>query len=166
MSDSMMAIGYVVVEKRDKQTGEVTYHETFKNQITNYALTQVAAMWAGQKVNTPTMISLGTGSPPNGQIGTTPNDTGLWNEFSGSRQQVDYATVWLSYYTQFSATYQANQILGTYDATNNPTSQISLTEAGLWDGYGNLWSHVQLSGVTHDSNSILSIQWQVLQQGN
>lgn len=46
------------------------------------------------------------------------------------------------------------------------TKQISITEAGLFDNNGNLWSHVPLSGVTHDNTTTLSIQWQILQQGN
>jgi hypothetical protein len=57
-------------------------------------------------------------------------------------------------------------VLGAYDAVTNPTSSIALTEAGLWDASGQLWSHVALTGVTHDSTSQLSIIWQVLHNGN
>lgn len=164
--DSIKAIGFVRVIKRDARTGEVLQDQLFKNQITNFALQQAAAMWAGQTVATPTMIAVGTGSPPQGQTGTTPNDTALWNEYSGSRKQVDYASTWLNYYTQFSVTYNQNEVLGTVDPQNNPTGQITLTEAGLFDANGNLWSHVMLNGVTHDNTSTLSIQWYVMQQGN
>lgn len=164
--DSVTAVGTVRVTKRDLKTGEVIFDQTFKNQITNFARQQAALLWAGQVVATPSMIAVGTGSPPTGTSGTTPNDTALWNEFSGSRKQVDYASPWLSYYTQYSVTYQQTEVLGTVDPQNNPTGSITLTEAGLFDANGNLWSHVALNGVTHDNTSTLSIQWQILQQGN
>lgn len=164
--DSLTAVGMVRVIKRDIRTGEITFDKWFKNQITNFARSQAAAMWAGQIVATPTQIAVGIGSPPDGQTGTTPNDTTLWNELAGTRKQVDYATTWLSYYTQYSVTYQQNEAIGTIDPQNNPTGLITLTEAGLFDATGQLWSHVALNGVTHDNTSTLSIQWQILQQGN
>lgn len=350
MNDTMTAVGNVLVTKTDIETGKVVYEKWFKNQITNYARQQAASAW-GQSVNQvsptfPSMISVGTGSPSGGITGTTPNDTALWSEVDGSRVNVDYAQVWMQYYTQFSATYQQTQVLmpninfsdamteytgstssnwtliagsvtygsngvtlnsnnsniqsnnavgidasttqaitaqatftipsssvsanflrlyqdgnnyytflfnyntieitkmvgGTYSAltngpvinwtagasytltlsldnngnmtasiyngttatgtaiatvtvidtslpgpfslqiggdanvvvsnfqavypNNDPVQTINLTEAGLWDNQGNLFSHVALTGVTHDNTSTLSIQWQVLQQGN
>lgn len=62
-----------------------------------------------------------------------------------------------------------NLVMSNVQATypNPDTSkQITLTEAGLFDVNGNLWSHVVLNGVTHDNTTTLSIQWQVLQNGN
>lgn len=169
MSDAMTAIGHVRVIKRDKKTGRVLFDKLFKNQITNHARIQMVLAW-GQTVNQvavtfPSMIAVGTGSPSAGQNGTTPNDTTLWAEFSGSRKNVDYAQQWLQYYVQYSVTYQQTEVLGTIDV-GNPTGSISITEAGLFDSAGNLFSHVQLNGVTHDNTSTLSIQWQILNQGN
>jgi hypothetical protein len=166
MDDSLQAVGTVRVVKTDIATGAVIYDKTFKNQLTNYARQQSAALWAGAGAYVPSKISVGTGSPPFGQTGTTPNDTGLWAEVSGSRKALDYATTWLQYYTQYSCTYTQSEVLGAYDAVTNPTSSIALTEAGLWDASGQLWSHVALTGVTHDSTSQLSIIWQVLHNGN
>lgn len=163
--DKVTAIGMVRVIKRDAKTGEVILDKTFKNQITNYARSQAAALWAGQSVPVPSKIAVGTGSPPSGQTGPTASDTALWNEISGSRKQIDYAQTWLGFYTQYSVTYQQTEVLGTI-TQQNPTGQITLTEAGLFDSTGGLWAHVMLSGVTHDNTSTLSIQWYVLQQGN
>lgn len=170
MNDKMTAEGWVRVFKTDNASGEVIYDKWFKNQITNYARQQAALAW-GQSVNAvaitmPSMISVGTGAPPSGTSGTTANDTALWGEVSDSRKSVDYAQQWLQYYTQFSVTYQQTEVLGTVDPSTNPTGTINLTEAGLWDSQGNLFSHVALNGVTHDNTSTLSIQWQVEQQGN
>lgn len=163
--DAITAVGSVRVIKRDARTGEVIFDEVFKNQITNFARGQAAALWAGQIVPVPSMIAVGTGSPPQGQTGTTANDTALWNECPGSRKQIDYAQPWLGYYTQYSVTYQQTEVLGTI-TQQNMTGQITLTEAGLFDVNGNMWAHVMLNNVTHDNTSTLSIQWMVLQQGN
>jgi hypothetical protein len=163
LMDSFEAIGHVRVTKHDKITGELVYDKTFKNQITNFARGQVALMWTGQIVEVPTMIAVGTGT---NAAGTQPSDAALWAEFSGSRKNVDYAMTFLNYYTQYSVTYDQTQVLGTVDQVNNPTAQISVTEAGLFDSNGNLWSHVALNGVTHDNTTTLSIQWQILQKGN
>jgi hypothetical protein len=165
LMDIAKAIGMVHVVKRNKNTGEITFDKTFKNQLTNYAVSQSAALWAGQQVVTPSMISVGTGAPSGGQTSTTPQDTALWSELPGTRKQIDYATVWLINYTQYSATYDQTMALGTVDPVNNPNGSIAITEAGLWDANGNLWSHVALN-VTHDNQSTLSIQWQILHQGN
>jgi hypothetical protein len=162
MSDSLEAVGHVLVTKRDKKTGEVVFEKLFKNQITNYARGQVAIMWTGTMVNTPSQIAVGTGSST---VGTSSNDTKLWTELTGTRQLVDYAATWLTYYVQYSVTYDQTEALGTV-TSGNPTGQITLTEAGLFDALGNLWSHVQLNGVTHDNTTTLSIQWQVLMKGN
>lgn len=157
MVDSLEAEGYVRVIKHDLQ-GNVVFDQLFKNQITNYARGQMALAW-GQSFNGvpmvfPSQIAVGTGSPASGQSGTTPNDTALWSELSGTRKTVDYAQQWLTYYIQYSVTYQTTEAQGT------------LTEAGLFDSIGNLFSHVQLNGVTHDNTSTLSIQWQILMKGN
>jgi hypothetical protein len=170
ITDGMEAIGYVRVIKRDIKTGKVIFDKLFKNQITNYARTQMVQAW-GQSVNGvipifPSQIAVGTGNPPSGQSGTSPSDSALWNEVSGSRKQVDYAQQWLNYYIQYSVTYQQTEVIGTVDLTNNPYGSINLTEAGLFDANGNLFSHVMLNGVTHDNTSTLSIQWQILQNGN
>lgn len=160
--DSMEAVGYVRVVKTDITTGAVVFDQTFKNQITNFARQQVALMWTGQVVPVPSKIAVGTGTGP----GTSPTDVSLWSEASGSRQNVDYAVTFLNYYVQYSVTYQQSEVLGIVDPVNNPTGQIAITEAGLFDGNGNLWSHVILNGVTHDNTTTLSIQWQILQKGN
>lgn len=168
--DWFEAEGRVRVIKRKFLTGEVIFDRLFKNQITNYARMQMVQAW-GQSVNGvfptfPSMIAIGTGSPPSGQNGTSPSDAALWNEFSGSRKQVDYAQQWLNYYIQYSVTYQNTELLGVVDPVNNPYGTINLTEAGLFDSQGNLFSHVMLNGVTHDNTSTLSLQWQILQKGN
>jgi hypothetical protein len=165
--DGSMAIGHVRVTKRDKVTGEITFDRTYKNQITNYAREQVALVWTGaQGVVFPSQIAVGVGAPPPDISGTTPNDTELWAELSGTRKLVDYATVWLTYYTQYSVTYQQNEAVDLSDPVNNPNGTVSITEAGLFDANGNLWSHVSLTDVVHDTTQTLSIQWQVLHQGN
>lgn len=170
LSDGLEAVGRVRVIKTDIKTGAVVFDQFFKNQVTNYARTQMVQAW-GQSVNGvypifPSKIAVGTGSPPSGQTGTSPNDSALWNEFSGSRLQVDYAQAWLTYYIQYAVTYDNTQVLGTLDPTNNPTASINLTEAGLFDVNGKLFSHVMLNGVSHDNTSTLSIQWQIQQNGN
>lgn len=163
--DTLNTAGFVRVIKRDLETGRVIFDELFKNRITNFARQQSALLWTGTVVQTPTMIAVGTGNPPAGQTGTTPNDTALWSELSGTRKTVDAVTAWLSYYSQYTVTYLQNEAIGTVNA-QNPTGLITLTEAGLFDASGNLWAHVALNGVTHDNTSSLSIIWQVLHQGN
>jgi hypothetical protein len=163
--DASLAYGTVRVMKHDKKTGLLLFDETFKNQITNYARGQAAGLWAGLPIYTPNQISLGTGSPPSGQTGPTPDDTGLWSEIAGSKKKIDYATTWLQYYTQYSVTYLQTEAIETITGSN-PNGAIQITECGLWDSYGQLWSHVQLSGVSHDNTSTLSIQWNILQLGN
>lgn len=154
MMDSLTATGFVRVIKQDPKTGLVLFDRTFKNQLTNFARQQSAALWVGTAVQTPNKIAMGTGSPPAGQTSTTPNDTALWNELAGTRQTVSLATTFLSYYSQYQVTY-------------NPNSQsTTITEAGLFDASGNLWSHVMLTGVVWDNTASLSIIWQVLHQGN
>jgi hypothetical protein len=152
--DAYTATGFVRVIKQDPETGLVLFDEWFKNQLTNFARQQSAALWVGTVVQTPTKIAMGTGSPPAGQTSTTPNDTALWNELAGTRQTVNSAVVFLSYYSQYTVTYSPN------------TQSTQITEAGLFDNSGNLWSHVKLTGVTWDTTASLSIIWQVLHQGN
>lgn len=165
MNDAMNAIGVVRVTKRDKRTGVITFDTVFKNQITNYARISVANLWTGASVAVPSMIAVGTGAPTPPATSTSPSDSALWTELTGTRKTVDYATTFLQYYTQYSVTYQQTEAIGTV-TTGNPTGSIALTEAGLFDANGNLWSHVSLTGVTHDNTTTLSIQWQVLQNGN
>lgn len=164
--DSVTSFGTVRVIKRHKDTGLVLFDETFKNQITNYARGQAAALWAGIPVPIPSKISIGNGTPTPPVTGTTPNDNGLWAEILNSKKVVDYTVVWLQYYTQYAVTYDQTQALGVYDATTNPYSSIPVNEAGLWDSNGNLWSHVVLKNVAHDSQSTLTIQWNIQQIGN
>lgn len=153
--DAISHVGTVTVLKHDVKTGKLIYKENFKNQITNYALSQVALAWAGQSgINYPNTITVGTGTPPAGQSGTLPTDTMLWNELAGTRLTCTYISAWLTYYTQYSVTYSQTQAIGT------------LTEAGLLDSGGNLWSHVILNNIVHDSTSTLTIQWQVAHIGN
>jgi hypothetical protein len=159
------AYGTVRVRQHRKSDGRLIFDKTFKNQIQTFAVQQAASMWAGNYVLTPSQIQVGTGSPPAGQSGTTPNDGGLWTPMAGTLKRVDYAIVFLSVYTQWSVTYQQNEAIGTV-TTGNPHAQITLTEAALLDANGNCWSHVQLTGVAHDNTSTLSIQWQILQQGD
>lgn len=163
INDAFEAVGYVRVVKRSIETGEIVYDELFKNKITDFARGQVAQMWTGMVLPTPSMIAVGTGT---NVAGPQSSDTGLWNEMTGTRLNVDYATTFLNYYTQYSLTYDQTKAIGTVDPVNNPTGQVTLTEAGLFDANGNLWSHVQLNGVTHDNTTTLSIQWQILQNGN
>lgn len=163
--DAMRVHGEVRVTKRDARTGMILFDRGFDNQIQTFALEQSASMWAGQYVKAPSAIQVGTGAPPTGQSSTTPNDGGLWTPLAGTLKMVDYSVVWLNVYTQWSITYDQTQCLGAVDGSN-PTGQISLTEAALLDADGNCWSHVMLTGVTHDNQSTLQIQWQVLQQGN
>lgn len=153
--DCVRSYGTVRVIKTDVETSKVVFDKTFKNQITNYALTQAAMMWAGQSgVIVPTRIAVGNGSPPVGQTSTTPGDYALWSEITGTRRDIDYTITWLQYYTQYSLTYQNNEAQG------------PITEAGLLDADGNLWSHVIFADLTHDTTSTLSIMWQIQQIGN
>lgn len=162
MHDSITAVGYVRVVKHDLD-GNLIFDRWFKNQITNFARTQAANAWASLPVKFPSQIAVGTGSPTSGG-NTSPDDTALWSEVSGSRKAMDYAELWLDYYTQYSVTYQSTEVLDPNNTTNNES--INILEAGLFDADGNLWSHVILNGVTHDNQSTLAIQWQVYQQGN
>jgi hypothetical protein len=162
MNDTFEAVGHVRVVKTDIETGEVVFDHVFKNQITNFARGQMAQMFTGVQVEVPGKIAVGTGSGN----GTAPTDTALWTELANTRMDVDYATTFLTYYVQYSVTYQQTDALGTVDPVTNPTGSIGITEAGLFDGNGSLWSHVQLNGVTHDNTTTLSIQWQILMKGN
>jgi hypothetical protein len=162
IDDSFEAVGHVRIIKRSVETGEVVFDKTFKNQITNYACQQAALMWAGVTSLVPSQIAVGIGT---NAAGTSPNDQALWSEVSGSRQSLDYATTFLNYYVQYAVTYDQTEVLGTITG-QNPTGQIVLSEAGLFDSQGNLWSHVPLNNVTHDNTTTLSIQWQVLMKGN
>lgn len=146
--------GFVRVIKKDPETGLILFDKTFKNQLTNFARQQSAALWIGQAIYTPSKIALGTGSPPAGSTSTSPSDTALWNELSGTRKTVDLATTFLTYYSQFQCTYSPN------------TQSTTITEAGLFDINGNMWGHVKLTGITWDTTASLSIIWQVLHQGN
>jgi hypothetical protein len=157
--NSVNYIGRVIITRKDLE-GNIIDREIFKNQITNFALSQMSAAWSSQTILYPTLIAVGTGSPPAGQNGTSPTDTALWSELSGSRLTVSSAIPWLTYYTQFSLTYSQSQALG---AGGIP---VTFTEAGLFDSAGNLWSHVILNNVYHDNTNTISIQWLVLHQGN
>lgn len=161
-TDAMEAVGHVRITKRSVETGEIVYDEVFKNKITDFARSQVAQMWTGMTLPVPTLIAVGTGT---NAAGPQSSDSALWSELSGTRQTMDYSTTFLNFYTQYSVTYDQSHAIGTVTGPN-PTGQISITECGLFDSAGNLWSHVQLNGVTHDNTSTLSIQWQVLQNGN
>jgi hypothetical protein len=153
MNDYMNAIGTVRVVKRDL-AGNTIFDRTFKNQLTNYARSTSAQLWTGAIVAVPTLIAIGTGT------GTTaPTDTTLWSELAGTRVSLDYATTFLQYYSQFAVHYDQTVALAPITVPN-PTGLITIAEAG------NLWSHVTLSGVTHDNQSTLSVVWQVLHNGN
>lgn len=160
ISDGMEAVGHVRIIKRSVETGDVVFDETFKNQITSYACSQMALMWTGVMPPIPANIAVGTGT---GTV--TSADTALWSEISGSRQTLDYATTFLNNYVQYSVTYDQTQVLGTI-TSGNTTGLITLTEAGLFDAQGNLWSHVALTNVAHDNTTTLTIQWQILMNGN
>lgn len=162
---SVGSYGIVRVQKRLASTGEIVQNVVFKNTIQTFALRQAAILWSGQYVPAPSMIQLGTGAPTPPQTGTTPNDGGLWTPLSGTLLNCDYVTPWLGVYTQYAITYDQTQALAPITG-GNPTGQITLTEAALSDINGNCWSHVALTGITHNNQTTLSFQWQVLQQGD
>jgi hypothetical protein len=164
MHDIFNAIGTVLVVKRDL-AGNTIFERLYKNQLTTYARQSSAGLWIGNTVATPTLIAVGTGAPTAPSTSTSSTDTALWSEFVGTRKTLDYATTFLQYYSQYAVSYDQTQAIGTVTGPN-PTGLISLTEAGLFDANGNLWSHVMFSGVTHDNQSTLSIQWQILHNGN
>jgi hypothetical protein len=159
MNDYMNAIGTVRVVKHDL-AGNMIYEQTFKNQLTNYARQTSATLWTGVIVDTPTLIAVGTGS---GTI--SPTDLTMWTELAGTRVGLDYATTFLQYYSQFAVHYDQTAALAPITGPN-PTGLITISEAGLFDIDGNMWSHVALSGVTHDNQSTLSVVWQILHNGN
>lgn len=133
--DTAMAVGHVHVVKRDKITDEVVYDKWFKNQITNFARNQMALMWAGVMGMTPSQIAVGTGI----STGTSPNDTALWSELAGTRQNVDYATTFLSYYTQYSVTYDQTEALGGSIANyNDPLTEYQDSTANGWTTNGSV----------------------------
>lgn len=164
MDDIFNAIGTVHVVKRDL-AGNTVFEHTFKNQLTTYARQTSAGLWVGNLLPTPTLIAVGTGSPTPPATSTSSADIALWTEMAGTRKTLDYATTFLQYYSQYAVSYDQSSAIGTVNG-GNPTGLITLTEAGLFDVNGNMWSHVLMNGVTHDNQSTLSIQWQILHNGN
>lgn len=156
MMDALEAVGHVRVIKKDIKTAEILLDKLFKNQITNYARTQMVQAW-GQSVNGvfpsfPSKIAVGTGTPPAGQNGTTPNDTSLWNEYGGSRKQVDYAQQWLQYYIQYSVTYQNTEALAAAISNfSDALTEYSGSSATGWVPSGNV--SYGASGVTAVTNA-------------
>jgi hypothetical protein len=153
LGETATAVGYVHIMKHDAE-GNLVEDRWFKNQLTNYARNAAAQMWCGTSLPTPNSIQVGSGSPTAPITGVQQTDTALWSPMAGTLKVVDFATVWLGYNSQYSATYQQSDALGTW------------TELGLFDANGNLWSHVQLNNLTKDSSSTITVQWQIQHIGN
>jgi hypothetical protein len=153
LNESATAVGYVHIQKHDAN-GCLIYDRTFKNQLTNYARSASAQLWAGVHLATPSYIQIGVGSPVYPKTSVDPTDTALWTPVDGTLRQCDFATVWLNYNTQYSVTYQQADAIGTW------------TELGLVDANGNLWSHVMLDNFSKDSGETVTVQWQVQHIGN
>lgn len=151
--ESSTAVGYVHITKHDSD-GNIIEKRTFKNQLTNYSRACAANMWAGNFVQIPSSIQVGTGSPTAPATGVTQADTELWTPMDGTLKVCDFATVWLTYNTQYSVTYDQPEAVGTW------------TELGLFDPSGNLWSHVQLNNFVKEATTAVTVQWQIQHIGN
>ena len=106
-------------------------------------------MWTGASLVTPTRIELGNGTPTYPLTTTDPTDTTLWAASAPTLKVCDFAVVWLSYYSQYSVTYQTGDAVGTW------------TECGLLDINGNLWSHVALNNFVKLNTQTVTVQWQI-----
>lgn len=156
VADKAVAVGYVHIIKKNAN-GDVILEKVYKNQLTYYARQSSAQLWAGIWVNPANYIAIGTGQPPVNGGTTSPSDTALWSELSGSRKQCDFVTTWLQYNTQYSVTYQQTDAVATW------------YELGLFDASsgGNMWAHVYLPGGFPKANGdIVTVQWQVQHEGN
>ena len=145
-NEMSLAVGYVRLIKRDA-SGLLLFDQTFKNQLTNYARYASAQMWTGTIVVVPSQIQVGNGTIPSS--GPLPTDTALWSPMTGTLKQIDYATTWLSYNTQYAVTYDVGEANGQW------------TELGLFDAAGNLWSHIAVQDFSKDTNESVTVQWQV-----
>lgn len=91
-------------------------------------------MWIGTTVETPSVIAVGTGS---NSVGVTASDTGLWDEFPGSRQTCDYTNVFLSTYAQYSITYDSTELLANVtNSFNDPLTGYTGSTANGWVASG------------------------------
>jgi hypothetical protein len=147
-NDVAQAIGYVriIVQESDGSLVSDTLH---KNTLTNFAKNASAQMWTGTVLATPTKIELGNGAPTPPLVTTDPTDTNLWAPVSATMKSCDFTTVWMSYYSQYSVTYQTTDAVGTW------------TECGLFDANGNMWSHVVLNNFIKLNTQTVTVQWQI-----
>jgi len=130
--------------------GSLVSDQLVKNTLTNYAKNASAQMWIGTGgIVTPTKIELGNGAPTLPLTSTDPTDTHLWAAVTATLAVCNFTTVWLSYYSQYSVTYNAGTAVGTF------------TECGLFDVNGNLWSHVALNNFIITSAQTVTVQWQI-----
>jgi hypothetical protein len=147
-NDSFQTIGHVRILVHEAD-GSLVSDNLHKNTLTNYAKNASAQMWTGTVLVTPTKIELGNGLPTPPLVTTDPTDTNLWNPAPATLKTCDFATVWLSYYSQYSVTYQTTDSVGTW------------TEVGLFDANGNLWSHVALNNFIKLNTQTVTVQWQI-----
>lgn len=142
------AIGHVRILVHEAD-GTLVSDNLVKNTLTNYAKNASAQMWVGTSLVTPTKIELGNGAPTLPLTTTDPSDTALWAAVSATMAVCTFTVVWLSYYSQYSVTYNAGTAVGTF------------TECGLFDVNGNLWSHVALNNFIITSTQTVTVQWQI-----
>lgn len=153
LGETATAVGYVRLIKHDAN-GVLIYDQIHKNQLTTYARSASAQMWTGNAIATPNSIQVGNGSPTVPRVGVDPSDTALWAPMAGTLRVCDFTSVWLTYTTQYSITYQQSDANGDW------------TEIGLFDKNGNLWSHVAVTGFTKNSGETVTVQWQIQHIGN
>lgn len=148
ISENVMAIGYVRLIKHDAN-GHLLFDRILKNQLTLYARNASAQMWSGSIIKVPSRIQIGNGAPSPPLTGVDPTDTVLWSPIPETLKNIDFATVWLSYNTQYSVTY------------NQSEANCDWTEIGLLDADGNLWSHVAVTDFTKSDGETVTVQWQI-----
>ena len=147
-NEAAQAIGHVRILVHDAD-GSLVSDNLVKNTLTNFAKNASAQMWTGTTLVTPTKIELGNGQPTLPLTTTDPTDTDLWAPVSATLKTCDFTVVWLSYYSQYSVTYQTTDAVGTW------------TECGLKDSAGNLWSHVALNNFIKLNTQTVTVQWQI-----
>lgn len=149
LADSSVTVGFMRLIKHNK--GEVVHDKWYKNQLTNFARSASAQLWAGISLpgGTPNQIEIGNGSPTAPKTGVDPSDSNLWAPITGTLKTCDFITTWLTYNSQYSVTYQQTEANGVW------------TEVGLKDAAGNLWSHVQVSDFFKDDTETVTVQWQI-----
>jgi len=110
---------------------DLVAHETFRNRLSDHALSSMAKLMVGEYVKLPAKIKLGTGSPPAGQTTPLTTDSDCWTPDNTTVKSLDLITTFLSVYAEFGVTYATTEANG-----------VTYTEALLYDEDGTSWAHV------------------------